>query len=191
MDSVQTMIDQHERTSSLPFSCLGMCVCLREWDGRQSELSLCLNEDFLSFSLWGVFPEKGLPSPGGRTSCYRELPGTNTHARVLASPPPSLTSGQCIYFWSWTAKSIFEIWDISEFSNKSKEISRTQLYTLLTQRRSKTRRSRSSFEKKQNQTGFHIPLLSWSCCARACVFVVEESFSWTSNSSLCCTSESF
>lgn len=121
MDSVQTMIDQHERTSSLPFSCLGMCVCLREWDGRQSELSLCLNEDFLSFSLWGVFPEKGLPSPGGRTSCYRELPGTNTHARVLASPPPSLTSGQCIYFWSWTAKSIWKSEILVNFQIKAKK----------------------------------------------------------------------
>lgn len=75
----QWAVTIRKHISSLPFSYV--CVCL--WD-RGTVVSLHLNEDFLSFSFWGVFPEKGLPSPGGRTSCYREPPGTNTHAHPLA-----------------------------------------------------------------------------------------------------------
>lgn len=86
------MTHQHDCTCSFPLSCLCVCACTRgrprEGGGRTVEPSLCLNEDFLSFSLWGVFPEKGLPSPGGRTSCYRELPGTQTHTRTHVCSRP-------------------------------------------------------------------------------------------------------
>lgn len=59
---------------------------------------------------------------------------------------------------------------ISEFPNKSTaEISRRRLHTHF-------------FLKDISERDF---------VARTCVFIVEEGFSWTSNSSLFCTSESF
>lgn len=62
--------------------------------------------------------------------------------------------------------------------------------TCLSCGRSKIRRSRSSFQKKpfkplQDSTSFY-----WDDCV-ARVFTIEEGFSWTSNTSLLCTSESF
>lgn len=56
-------------------------VCVLS-DGRTVALSVCLKEDFLSFSFRGVIPEKDLPSVVGRTSCDWELPVTDTHTHT-------------------------------------------------------------------------------------------------------------
>ena len=71
-----------------------VCVCVLS-DGRTVALSVCLKEDFLSFSSRGVIPEKDLPSLVGRTSCDWELPVTDTHAHTHTSTNTIWRMHQC------------------------------------------------------------------------------------------------
>lgn len=105
------MTHHHEHTqNAYPRFPFPAWVCVLS-DGRTVALSLCLNEDFLSFSFRGVFPEKGLPSPGGRTSCYREPPGTHTHTHTFTDPRQHMENASM----SW-CQTLFDLCSPSDFS---------------------------------------------------------------------------
>ena len=95
---VQTMTRHHEHTQMHILASLFLhgcvCVCVLS-DGRTVALSVCLKEDFLSFSSRGVIPEKDLPSLVGRTSCDWELPVTDTHAHTHTSTNTIWRMHQC------------------------------------------------------------------------------------------------